>query len=417
MNEVTFDEEKCVLCEKAFSDDDKSTSVTKGLENLIKWSNTRKDIVLENHLSSQKKKSPQGKVLVHSNCRREYVDPRRPIKVKRSAPSEPPSTPKRQKLRSSQPTFRWKEHCFYCDSKVIFDDKHPNRYPNSRRVGGKPESVNMIHQVRNRCDERNEEFASVVKKRLSVINDLVAVEAVYHSPCQSRFFSSDRTLTSESSRGRNESDAKLAAFKTLCEWLDEQTELYTLQDLHDKMIELSGEATYVCATKWIKKKLEDKYGDYIFIAEVSGRKNAACFRNLASMIINDKWYEERHTDVKNEANRIIDTAAKLIKNRLRLAAHKNEKYTMDTFPSVEDATKIGWIPNELRRFLGSMINSELKVESIGQCMRAAMPRSVLPPILFSLSVQIKMAYLFLFNRLSTENMSMNILEFQKTKIN
>ena len=93
MEKVTFDEEKCVLCRKGFSDDDKSTSVTKGMQNLIEWSQKRKDPVLENHLTTQKDKSPSGKVLVHSKCRREFVDPKRSIKVKRAASSEPPSTP------------------------------------------------------------------------------------------------------------------------------------------------------------------------------------------------------------------------------------------------------------------------------------------------------------------------------------
>ena len=55
----------------------------------------------------------------------------------------------------------------------------------------------------------------------------------------------------------------------------------------------------------------------IFFAEISGRKNV-CFRNTASLIISDKWYEERNSNV-DEVTRILDTAAKLIKNSLRIA--------------------------------------------------------------------------------------------------
>ena len=57
------------------------------------------------------------------------------------------------------------------------------------------------------------------------------------------------------------------------------------------------------------------------------------------------------------------------------------------YPSVDDV-KIGWIPYNLRLFFSSFIRSELKVETIGQCMmKAAMPRSVMPPMLFALAVE------------------------------
>ena len=226
----------------------------------------------------------------------------------------------------------------------------------------------------------------MVRRRLSVCTDLVADEAVYHTDCHAKFFSSDWALVSKENRGRKESTAKLSAFGKMCDWLDQQNELYTLQDLHNKMIEHSG-GTDVYGTKRIKQKLQEKYGDYIFFAEISGQKNVVCFRNTASLIISDKWYEERNSNVDEEGTRILDMAAKLIKNSLRIAVR--EKYTIDTFPSAEDATKLGWIPEELRRFLANIIKSEPKVESIGQCIvKAAMPRSVLPPILFALSVQL-----------------------------
>ena len=47
-----------------------------------------------------------------------------------------------------RPTFQWKVYCFYCDSKVIIDDRHPDLHLGSRQVGGKPQLVNLIKQVR-----------------------------------------------------------------------------------------------------------------------------------------------------------------------------------------------------------------------------------------------------------------------------
>ena len=133
--------------------------------------------------------------------------------------------------------------------------------------------------------------------------------------------------------------------------------------------------------------MKEKYGDHVFFSELSGRRNVVCFKSAASRIIHDRWYDERETNLDDEVNRILDTAAKLLKNSFRLAAQK--KYSMDTFPSVDDVTTMGWIPKELQRLLGGIIDSNLKIESIGQCIvKAAMPRSVLPPILFALSVQL-----------------------------
>ena len=34
------------------------------------------------------------------------------------------------------------------------------------------------------------------------------------------------------------------------------------------------------------------YEDFVFFAEVDGRGTVLCFRNMASCIVNDKWYSE-----------------------------------------------------------------------------------------------------------------------------
>ena len=47
----------------------------------------------------------------------------------------------------------------------------------------------MIDRIRKKCDERNDTIVSDVRKRLSICGDLVASEAVYHSHCHARFFS------------------------------------------------------------------------------------------------------------------------------------------------------------------------------------------------------------------------------------
>ena len=82
----------------------------------------------------------------------------------------------------------WKLNCFFCNTEVHFDEKHPHRCEDSRRVNKKKESVEMIKNIRERCDERHDQWGSTVKTRRSVSNDLVADEAVYHSSCHVSFF-------------------------------------------------------------------------------------------------------------------------------------------------------------------------------------------------------------------------------------
>ena len=80
-------------------------------------------------------------------------------------------------------------------------------------------------------------------------------------------------------------------FQRLCQWLESEAdaELYTLTELHAKMVEFSG-GSDVYTLKRLKQKLHEQYEEFIFIAEVEGRGTVLCFRNMASYTVNDKWY-------------------------------------------------------------------------------------------------------------------------------
>ena len=139
--------------------------------------------------------------------------------------------------------------------------------------------------------------------------------------------------------------------------------------------------------KWINKKLLEKYSDNIFFAEVAGRKNVICFKDMVSYIVSNTWYAERKEDINDEAKKIIKTAPKLVKNIIKESIISNINSSC-TYPTTEDEKKIGWTPELLRYFLSIFINQRLKVESIGQfIVKGSFPRSVMPPILLSLSVE------------------------------
>ena len=60
-------------------------------------------------------------------------------------------------------------------------------------------------------------------------------------------------------------------------------------------------------------------------------------------------------------NRILKAASNLIKTEIREQIYTNENY-----PSTDDIAVKNWIPNNLQKLLRILIQSEVKVQSIGQ---------------------------------------------------
>ena len=104
---------------------------------------------------------------------------------------------------------------------------------------------------------------------------------------------------------------------------------------------------------------------------------------MAIRIISDQLYDNMRSKADNKAKQIIETDVKLIKSDIR----GNLKRSIDTFPSTDDASKVGWIRDTLRHFLKKVIKSE--AQNIGQCIvKGASPRSLKPSMLFALAVEL-----------------------------
>ena len=93
-------------------------------------------------------------------------------------------------------------------------------------------------------------------------------------------------------KGQPKSTEQEDIFNKMCQWVEFQPELYALEELHTKMVELGGRVD-VYTKKWMKKKLIEKYKDFIFFTEIDGKSNVVCFKNIASYIINDQWYSSK----------------------------------------------------------------------------------------------------------------------------
>ena len=80
---------------------------------------------------------------------------------------------------------------------------------------------------------------------------------------------------------------------------------------------------------------------------------------------------------------------------------------IDFYPTTDDITNRDddkeWVPSSLMTFLNNLISSELKRNSLGQCItQASRPRSIMCPLMFGLGVQLEktMACKWLINHLS-----------------
>jgi len=90
-------------------------------------------------------------------------------------------------------------------------------------------------------------------------------------------------------------------------------------------------------------------GTMFFFAEVSSRRNVVCFRNMASYIINDKWYADRLSNMYDKAQRVVVATDKLVRSEIREANYRTDTYlSRSGISSLHRATQ--WLTQLLRDF-------------------------------------------------------------------
>ena len=98
-----------------------------------------------------------------------------------------------------------------------------------------------------------------IQRRLLSEKDLVAPEARYHISCRSSFENSSK----QKSIGRPAASSKLELFEEACtKFLENDIELYTVAEFHDKMSSLGDEVYSIKATQ---NRLAEKYNSDVSI--------------------------------------------------------------------------------------------------------------------------------------------------------
>ena len=234
--------------------------------------------------------------------------------------------PPTKKTRSASKPFEWLSDCLFCGS--VCDGKHESVC--------KVSTLELRKNILDVChDHPAEADLADITFRVQNCIDLVAVDAVYHTECMTNFFLKHKkvnpeepadekrplgynsSFVSEERRtpGRPENSVTSEAFLKTCEWLESLTEPKSVAEFEEYMSKLVDEKD-MCTRKWIKKKLEMKYGKSITFSS-DGYRDIISLKDMTEQIINDRWYAEKKTDVTEEKYRIIKAAAKLIQTEIR----------------------------------------------------------------------------------------------------
>src|SRR6218665_846920 len=389
MESCEYSNNTCVICLQDITCESYFTLTEKGCQTLIECATVYGHFNLRNHLLS----SPSV-VKTHDKCRKKYTDIRQLNKVSRGQ-FEAESAVPHKKLRSGCELFEFKRDCLYCGCPAVEDLKN-----SGRDVNYSVRTIELHTSVLSVCKSRdNDEWSQQVASRIQCCNDLVAEEARYHKTCHDRFhlgktapLRSDELRKSATRAAHRPSDVKKQnSFLMMCAWLESQTDryLYSIAELRSKLLQ-SGRYSddEVYCIKSLKVKLEERYGNHVVFVEDRGRADVVCLTKMASFVLREQWKKERAADDdETESQRIVKTAAKLIRAELRETLFSRETYPTNIDIGDEE-TALKFVPSLLHTMMQELVSNSVKQLAIANAIvQAARPRSVISPILFGLGVQ------------------------------
>lgn len=390
-------EENCLLCDKILCSPSGVTTVgLKGMRSLLLASERRKD-----NLGSKLRGIET--IRLHTECRKKYTrDESITALQKQQSAADPSSSAQGSSLpqtRSSVKTlFEFKIKCFFCADIVDeeYFKKQLKKPIKARRDAFYCRSKEMITTVLNAADRRNDEKAQEVRLRLSGISDLVAANGVYHLDCYQQFVS-HKPPEEDRKRGRPEADYIRKAMEEIYSLIENCEECqFSFEQLRSAV---SGD---VPSNDTIKRKLKDKYGKRIIIAVGVGWRDATiCFNDVGFKILKS-WYDDRKADESDERLRIVQAAAKIIRQDVQ-----GNVYDATVYPPGNNFLKeaASCVPPTLRVFLETLIMKKAdNVNKKRKCISIAHSIiSAIRPISFVSSIMNSVA-LFVYRRFASKKL-------------
>lgn len=380
---------RCAICKEPAEGEVQplSTLTEKGSDTINRASTSREDDI---HTSPGE--------LVHQVCRKKYINKQQIVKALKEKQQEKEHYMEHSRvLRSAEMEFLYDRDCLFCGRSVNVGTK--------RKSSDMPvfpvRTVEFKDTVLISCDERGDAWAATVKARVLHVHDLHAADAVYHQVCSINFrtkkqmpadHQTSETGAKKPKLGRPQEKERLKAFLEVVNFLEENDdEQITINDLVRRMEDnLQGSEHEAYGYTHMKSKLKEHFGDRIIETNINGKPNVVTFRSTAKAILQG-FYSNREAYPEAEKMRIIETAAKLIKDDIKLVETSHDVYPdCDSLKSEEDAKN--FLPESLRVLLKGLLvgkNIGMKTASIGQTiMQATRPRVILAPLQIGLGVQL-----------------------------
>ena len=133
-----------------------------------------------------------------------------------------------------------------------------------------------------------------------------------------------------------------------------------------------------------QQKLQEKYGDSMKLVTKDGKSNIILLERVAD-VLSERWYNERKTNICDESELEIRTAAKLLREAI-----KNDKHESDTYPAADDimSKTNNAVPQPLEVFLKELVKSPIKQKSLSEAIYSATRRGSLMPLQVGLVVAV-----------------------------
>ena len=371
----------CPLCTESLENGQVITKLgEKGCEGVNKASKERQDSL-----------NLQPGQYVHKTCRQSYTNAKSIFYRKRKLETQSESSSTKRVLRSEN-MFNFKEVCLFCGKSTKLGDQSMKNVYYVR-------TFDFQEKVLEDCATRQDTWSDIVFARIQCVQDLHAADAVYHQMCSVNFrtkrgipkqFKSEEVEPNRA--GRPSIDKTDVAFLRVAQFLEENDdEQISINDLTLKMKEFLEGTTYEpYSFKHMKQKLLSHFGEKIIISNSCGKKNIVTLTSTASSILEQFYKMPKQENTAAEKLRIIETAAKLLKNDIK--SIDIDKTMYPEFENIEsDIDNYAYLPSTLRCLLEDVFAGKdtlFKVASIGQAIiQSCRPRSIVAPLQIGLGVQ------------------------------
>ena len=117
------------------------------------------------------------------------------------------------------------------------------------------------------------------------------------------------------------------AFLEVASFLEENDdEQVTINDLVSRMEDnLANSENGAYSYQYMQLKLHEHFGDSIIQTEINGKSNVVTFRNKAKAVLHE-FYSHQKADPETEKLRIVQTAAKLIRDDIKAVETSHRVY-------------------------------------------------------------------------------------------